>query len=842
MARKLRKLGNAGIQAPPPDPKIEDVSLADATRSRYLNYALSVITSRALPDVRDGLKPVQRRILYAMGADLSIKSDGRYVKSAAVIGEVIKSYHPHGDQSIYDALVRRAQPFALRYPLIDGYGNFGSIDGDPPAAMRYTECRLMSFAEELLNEMGQDTVDFRANYAATVDEPVVLPARVPNMLVNGATGIAVGMATNIPPHNLKEVIDALLLLVADRSTSLEKIVQVLPGPDFPTGGILVATKSELLNVYATGSGSLKVRGTWEVDPVKKNIVWVTSIPYAVQKDPLVEKIGDLIGRGQVPQLVNVKDLSTDDIRIQLELAPGATAEAAMAYLYKNTPLQTTFGVNLTCLLPADEASVPVPARLDLRSILLQFLDFRLQIVTRRLDYERRNLLRRIHNLEGFAILFDNLDEAIRMIRDSNGKSDALPKLCNRFGLSEQQSDAILETKLYKLGRLEILDIMAELEEARNRLAVIEGLLADEPARWKIVSNELEEVSELYADARRTLIDATPTVAAIEFRQEDYIVDEDSWLIVSRDGWIKRQKSFTDVAGIRTRDEDSVGWILRCRARLCATFFTNRGVAYTMRAHEILMTTGHGDPVQKFFAFDDGERLIGVVVHDPRCLPVHEEPPIKEDLPAEADGLGLWEGARAAQQLADTPLTQGLLVEDVLSTESLAEASAPPPGPYGVAVSAGGKCLRFSLSAHSLPSTRKGRQVMRPDVAGFENDEILNVFMSTGREHLCLATTNARVIIFAVWEIPVVGGAAKGVFAIKLAFGDRVLGFVLADKKREGLTVKSNRGAEQVIRSTRYPVTRRGGRGLTVMQRGGFEAIISEPVEPIPSLESIAGEA
>ena len=841
MARKLRKQGNAGIQAPPPDPKIEDVSLADATRSRYLHYALSVITSRALPDVRDGLKPVQRRIVYAMGADLSIKSDGRYVKSAAVIGEVIKSYHPHGDQSIYDALVRMAQSFALRYPLIDGYGNFGSIDGDPPAAMRYTECRLMPFAEELLNEMRQDTVDFRANYAATVDEPVVLPARVPNMLVNGATGIAVGMATNIPPHNLKEVIDALLLLVNDRETPLEKIVEVLPGPDFPTGGILVATKAELLNVYATGSGSLKVRGTWESDPIKKNLVWVTSIPYAVQKDPLVEKIGDLIGRGQVPQLVNVKDLSTDDIRIQLELAPGATAEAAMAYLYKNTPLQTTFGVNLTCLLPADEASVPVPARLDLRSILLQFLDFRLQIVTRRLNYERRNLLRRIHNLEGFAILFDNLDEAIVLIRDSNGKSDALPKLCDRFGLSEQQSDAILETKLYRLGRLEILDILAELEEARARLAVIEGLLADQKALWKIVSDELEEVSELYGDARRTRIDANTIVAAIEFRQEDYIVDEDSWLIVSRDGWIKRQKSFTDVAGIRTRDEDAVGWIQRCRARLSVTFFTNRGVAYTMRAHEILMTTGHGDPVQKFFAFDDGERLVGVVAHDPRCLPVHEEPPPKEDSPVEAEGLGLWDGARAAEA-ADGPVTQGLLMDDVLTAETPAEVSAPPPGPYGVAVSAGGKCLRFSLSAHALPSTRKGRQFMRPDPAAFENDEILNVFTSGGREHLCLATNNARVIIFAVWEIPVVGGAAKGVFAIKLAFGDRVLGFVLADKKREGLTVKSNRGAEQVIRSTRYPVTRRGGRGLTVMQRGSFDAIIQEPVEPIPSLETIAGEA
>jgi len=632
------------------------------------------------------------------------------------------------------------------------------------------------------------------------------------------------MATNIPPHNLTEVVDALLLLVKNRQTPLEKIVEVLPGPDFPTGGILVATPAELLQVYATGSGSLKVRGTWEVDAAKKNIVWVTSIPYAVQKDPLVEKIGDLISRGQVPQLVNVKDLSTDDIRIQLELAPGATAEAAMAYLYKNTPLQNNFGVNLTCLLPADEAAVPVPSRLDLRSILLQFLDFRLQIVTRRLNHERANLLRRIHTLEGFAILFDNLDEAIRIIRDSDGKSDAMPKLCNRFGLTELQSDAILETKLYRLGKLEIIDILAELEEARARLAEIEALLADEPARWKMVAGELREVQELYGDARRTRIEATPAVAAIEFRQEDYIVDEDSWLIVSRSGWVKRQKSFTDISGIRTREEDSIGWILRCRARLAVTFFTNRGGAYTLRAHEIVMTTGHGDPVQKFFAFDDGERLVGVVAHDPRCLPVHEEPP-KDVTTADED---------------EAQVKQGLLVDDVAEAAA-AEEDTTPAGPYGVAVTAGGKCLRFSLAAHGTPSNRKGRQFMRPDTAAFENDEVLAVVVSGGREHVCLATTNARVIIFGVWEIPVVGGAAKGVFAIKLAYGDRVLGFVLADKKREGLTVVSNRGAEQVIRATRYPVTRRGGRGLTVMQRGSFDAIKPEAIEPLPSLETIGNE-
>lgn len=836
MARRQRNRGQGGIEAPPPEPKVDDVTLADATRSRYLNYALSVITSRALPDVRDGLKPVQRRILYAMGADLSIRSDSRYVKSAAVVGEVIKSYHPHGDQSIYDALVRMAQSFSLRYPLIDGYGNFGSIDGDPPAAMRYTECRLMPPAEELLNELKQDTVEFRPNYAATVDEPVVLPARLPNLLVNGATGIAVGMATNIPPHNLAEVVAALKLLIKSRETSLDAIMEVLPGPDFPTGGVLVASKSEIANVYATGSGSLKVRGTWEKDTQKAAIVWVTSIPYTVQKDPLVEKIGDLISRGQVPQLVNVKDLSTEEIRIQLELAPGATAESAMAYLYKNTPLQTTFGVNLTCLLPADEAAIAVPARLDLRSMLIQFLDFRMEVVTRRLEHEKRNLERKIHILEGFAILFDNLDEAIRIIRESEGKSDALPKLCDRFNLTEVQSDAILETKLYRLGKLEILDILADLEQARARLAEIEALLADTAARWEIVDGELGELLKLYADERRTRIDHEGSAVAIEFRQEDYIVDEDAWVIVSRDGWVKRQKTFTDLASIRMREDDTIGWLLRATARQSVSFFTNRGIVYTLRTHEIMMTTGHGDPIRKFFNFDDGETIVGVISNDPRCLPTHAEPPPKmADEPILGDGKGLFEQPEVDSGQA----SQAMLVEELQPAEEQADDSVPPP--YAVAVSAGGKVVRFSIAAFTMPSNRKGRQFMRPDTTNFDRDEIIGVHASSGRENLCLATHHARVIIFPVWEIPVVAGAAKGVLAIKLGYDDRVLGFVLSDKKREGLTVKTSRGAEQVIRSTKFPVARRGGRGMVVLQRGSFDSIVSEPVEPVPA-EEIPAEA
>ncbi len=616
--RKGTGEGRGGRGAGRSSAVIEDVALAEATRSRYLNYALSVITSRALPDVRDGLKPVQRRILYAMWHDLHVTADSRYIKCAAVVGEVMKTYHPHGDQSIYDALVRMAQPFSMRQTLVDGYGNFGSIDGDPPAAMRYTECRLTPIAHALLSELRDQTVDYRPNYASTADEPIVLPAQYPNLLVNGVSGIAVGMATNIPPHNLKEVCNALIALLDDRELPLEKILKRVHGPDFPTGGVILTPAEEIRQIYAIGQGTIKLRGTYEPHPDRANALLITSIPYGVEKDALVERIGELISKGQVPQLTNVKDLSTDDIQILLELRSGANAEAAMAYLFKNSPLQINYSINMTCLLPSDGAEVAVPRRLDLKTILQQFLDFRLEVVTRRLRFELKNLLDRIHILEGFEIVFNNLDEAIQIIRASDGKADAAPKLIARFGLTEIQADAVLETKLYRLGKLEIRDIRAELAEKRKRAKEIQKLLDDEPARWEIIRGELKEIIQTFGDARRTRLEVP--AAPMEFREEDYIVDEDSWVIVTRDGWTKRQKSFTDVASIRVRDDDKVGWVYRARARQTITFFTDRGVGYSLRVNDIPMTTGHGEPIQKQFAFEDQEHIVGVICHDPRCLP------------------------------------------------------------------------------------------------------------------------------------------------------------------------------------------------------------------------------
>ena len=809
---KRKRGGPPGPDRRPAKTIVEDVSLAEVTRTRYLNYALSVITSRALPDVRDGLKPVQRRILYAMWADLGIRPDSRFVKSAAVTGEVMKSYHPHGNDAIYFALVRMAQPFMLRYPLIEGYGNFGSIDGDPPAAFRYTECRLMPIAEEMLAELNQGTVDFRPNYSATTEEPIVLPVQFPNLLVNGSSGIAVGMATNIPPHNLKEVCAALVAVLDNRELPPEKLSRYIQGPDFPTGGVILNTPAEIQRIYATGQGSIKLRGTYEKDPDRANYAIISSIPYGIEKDALVNRIGELIGEGKVPQLTNVKDLSTEDVRISLELRPGANLDAAMAYLFKNTPLQTNFGVNLTCLLPAEGAEVAVPDRLDLKRMLVYFLDFRLEVVTRRLQYELNNLLKRIHILEGFAIVFNALDEAIRIIRNSEGKADASPKLMDRFSLTFEQADAVLETKLYRLGKLEISDILAELEAKRSRAGEIEALLADEPALWKIIRSELKEISRAYGDERRTAFAAS--APAIEYREEDYIVDDDAWVIVTRDGWIKRQKSFTDVASIRVRDDDRVGWVYRSRARQTLTFFTDRGVAYTMRVNDIPLTTGHGETFRKGFALDDGEHLIGVACHDPRCLP-------------DADAV------------PPPPPTavQSLLHGELSTLNGDGPTDGVPPGPYAVTMTAGGKVLRFPLAMHAAVSNRKGRIFIRLDPT-FRDDRAVGVEVTDGNETVCLATRSARVLIFPVSEANVVAGAAKGVTGIKLKTGDQVIGFALAGKKREGLTVRTTRGGTQIVRATKYPVTGRGGLGFGILQRGSLDAIVHDDAEPVPPVESI----
>ncbi len=456
---------------------VQSVPLHEAAQSRYLNYALSVITARALPDVRDGLKPVQRRILYTMWQQ-RLTADAKPRKCAKVVGDVMGSYHPHGDTAIYDSLVRMAQPFSLRYPLVEGSGNFGSIDGDGAAAMRYTECRLAESSAELLTELNSETVAFRPNYDGTRREPVVLPARLPTLLINGATGIAVGMATNIPPHHLGEVCTALLKLLDNPDLSSTRLCKYIKGPDFPTGGHLLNTADELKQIYKSGSGTLRLRATWENGPATRNTrtVYLTSVPYGFNKAQIVERIAEIIVARKLPPLLDVTDESTDDVRVGLELKGDADPQMVMAYLFKHTPLQTNFSVNMTCLVPTEQDDVGRPERLDLHQVLWHFLHFRLEVVTRRLEHELAALQKRIHILEGFEKVFDALDAIIALIRASDGKTDAAVKIMRRFKLDADQTDAILELKIYRLARLEILIVQKELAERRGRARKIGGLL------------------------------------------------------------------------------------------------------------------------------------------------------------------------------------------------------------------------------------------------------------------------------------------------------------------------------------------------------------------------------
>ncbi len=758
------------------------MSLHEAAQSRYLNYALSVITSRALPDVRDGLKPVQRRILYTMWQQ-NLTADAKHRKCAKVVGDVMGGYHPHGDSALYETLVRMAQHFALRYPLVDGSGNFGSLDGDAAAAMRYTECRLARISDEILQEIEQQTVPFRPNYDGTKTEPVVLPSRIPNLLANGATGIAVGMATNIPPHNLTEVCQALVKLLDNPDLSTAQLCRWVKGPDFPTGGHILNSADEIKEIYRTGSGSIRLRATWERGPASRTgkTIYVTSVPYMVNKSLLVERIGDVVLGRKLPQLLDVRDLSTDDVRIELELKRDADEKMVMAYLFKHTPLQTNFAVNLTCLVPTENPEAGRPERLDLKQILWHFLHFRLDVVTSRLEHELEQLERRIHILEGFEKVFDALDEIIRIIRKSDGKADAAEKIITRFSLDAEQADAILELKLYRLARLEILVIQKELADKRKRARQIGTLLKDEAGRWTLVRDELADVQKAYGDARRSRIEEAEEV---EYSADDFIVDEDNVVLVSRDGWVKRQKEVRDLATTRLREGDAVLAAMAGSTRATVVFFTNAGVAYTARIIDVPASTGYGEPIQRLFKFKDGEKVVAAFSLDPRAS-----------------------GVITAKK----------------------EGEVPPV--HALAVTSDGYALRFSLEGFVEASTRSGRRYARP--AG--SSEVVGVALVTGDETAIAATRQARAMLCPVEEVNFLSGPGKGVILIKVGADDKVIGFMASTGDRNLMTVETSRGAEQTISTTKYEVTGRGGKGRELLQRGQFVRVVV-PEVPLPVLQ------
>ena len=783
-------------------------------QSRYLNYSLSVITSRALPDVRDGLKPVQRRILYTMSQQ-RLDFTAKHRKCAKVVGDVMGNYHPHGDSSIYEALVRMAQPFSLRMPLVDGSGNFGSVDGDNAAAMRYTECRMTAASSQLLDDLSTETVAYKATYDGTTREPVVLPSRIPNLLVNGATGIAVGMATNIPPHNLKEVCNALLKLLKDPEIKDYQLVanDAVQGPDFPTGGQIVNTKDELREIYRTGQGTIKLRGTATVVPAgtgkkgesaSNDILQIQSIPFTVNKAVMVERMSELVYSGKLPLVEEVRDLSTDEIRVDLVLKKGADPAKVLAYLYKNTPLQTNFNVNLTCLVPTENPEVGQPARLGLKEILWHFLHFRLDVITRRLANELASLERRIHILEGFAIIFDALDAIIKIIRNSDGKADAADKIMKRFppdrngkgGLDAEQTDAILELRLYRLARLEINLIRDELKDKQKRAREIRRLLAEATedtnasGRWQIVRGEIESLITTFGNdplaRRRSAIETVEEEA--EYSEEDFIVAEDCNVMITTDGWVKRQKQITDPSKSRLRQGDAVLTCLAGSTRSTIAFFSSLGVCYTARMIDIPASTGFGEPIQKLFKLKDGERIVTAISCDPRSLGDVAENPKKPDL-------------------------------------------CPPI--HGIAATSNGFALRFSLAPLVEPSTRSGRKYAKPSPGA----SVVGVYAIDGTETILAVTQACRAIVCPAEEVNYLSGAGKGVTLIRLAPGDHLLGFKPSTGDRDLMVVMTNRGAKKTISTAKYKTTGRGGRGTEIQKNGRIAEIVTLPPGAPPPLDS-----
>jgi DNA gyrase subunit A len=753
----------------PPLPFDAEIPLPEEARRRYLNYALSVITSRALPDVRDGLKPVQRRILFAMYQNLHLMPDAKFKKSASVVGDVIGKYHPHGDVAIYDAMVRMAQPFTLRAPLVDGHGNFGSLDGDAPAAYRYTEARLRPLAIELLSEIRKKTVDWRPNFDGVHFEPIVLPARFPNLLINGATGIAVGMATSIPPHNPAEVLDAALDAIDDPDADPLKSIK---GPDFPTGGLLLSSKRELREIYETGQGTMKLRGTYELEEGSRGAqtIVVTSIPWGLDKANVVTKIADVILERKLAALVDVRDESTDDVRIVLEIKRDADAALVMTYLFKHTPLEVTVPVNLTCLVPTANPEVTEPARLPLKIILRHFLDFRFATVKRRFEFDLAELQRRIHLLEGFLLIYDALDEAIRIIRKSDGKADAAGKLMKRFDLDDEQADAILETKLYKLARLEIDAIRAELKEKRVEAATIAAILKVPENLWAEVKGELGEIRETLAgEKRRTKVAAS--AGEPEYAAEAFIQYEETVAIVTADGWLKRQRELKDPKQTRLREGDSILAILQGSTKEMAVLFSTQGVAYVLRLNDVPPSTGYGEPVQKLFKFGDGERVVAALSLDPRVT-------------AEKD------------------------VRVLAATRK-------------------GFVLRFSVDAFREETTRSGRRFAKP--AG--EDEVVFAGVVEKGDVVALASEKGRAILFEAEEVPVLAGPGRGVIGMKVAGDDRIVGAALfgSDEKRASMSLENSKGTLYTL-TRRYEVVGRGGKGFEMIKRDRFVRVL--PPEPV----------
>ncbi len=761
---------------------IQTVSIARETHDRYLRYAMSVITSRALPDVRDGLKPVHRRILYTMYNDLRLVFDGRTVKCARIVGDVMGKYHPHGNLAIYDALVRMAQNWVMLVPLVHGQGNFGSVDESRPAADRYTEAKLAAIAEFLLRELRQETVDWRMNFSNDLREPVVLPAEFPNLLVNGSSGIAVGMATNIPPHNFGEVLRSCIALIDDPEITTARLMDKgVKGPDFPLGGKIVTDRSALRTIYEEGEGSIKIQAEWKFDSAaKKPQIIITSIPYNVDKGKLENDIGVIIETRKVPFLLGLTNETNDKegLRIALDVKPGTDPELVMAYLYRHTALQQNFAFNMTCLVPSADGTVK-PQQLGLKDILQHFLTFRLATVRRRFEFELAQLKKRIHLLEGFKIIFDALDKAIKIIRESQGKQDAADKLMKAFDLDDVQTNAILDSQLYKIAQMEIQKIIDELREKKREAKRIQDILASEKQLWSVIKDEFRVLEDKYAEKRRRTKMASEE-DRLEFDEEKYILRENANVVLTRDGWIKRVGRLASVEGTRVREGDAVIAVVPGSTLDNVVFFADDGSAYTMRINEVPASSGYGEPITKFFKIDDRVKIIAAESADERFVPANVKPAKKDD----------------------------------------------PAGPYLLVVTSEGFTLRAPFAPYRIASTKAGRRYVRME----ETARVVMVKVLGDEESIFLASKNAHVIHFSIDEINILSGSGKGVIGIKLDEGDVCLGGALVSNRHDALTVETSGGITKEFRRGAYPCVGRGGRGHEVVKRAELARVLPEAIE------------
>ena len=731
---------------------IQDVNLTSEMKESFIDYAMSVIVARALPDVRDGLKPVHRRILYGMN-ELGVTPDKPHKKSARIVGDVMGKYHPHGDSAIYESMVRMAQPFSYRAMLVDGHGNFGSVDGDGAAAMRYTEARMSKIALEMLRDINKNTVDFQGNYDDSEQEPVVLPARFPNLLVNGTTGIAVGMATNIPPHNLSEVIDATSLLMDNPDVTTNELMEVLPGPDFPTGG-LVMGKSGIRRAYETGKGSITVRAKVELTemPNGKERILVTELPYMVNKAKLIERISELHRDKRIEGITDLRDESSrEGMRIVIDVRRDVSASVVLNNLYKTTALQTSFGFNMLAIEKG------VPKILSLKRILENYVEHQKEVITRRTIFDKNKAEARAHILEGLRIALDHIDEIIAIIRGSQSDDEAKATLIERFEFSDRQAQAILDMRLRRLTGLERDKIENEYQELLKFIADLEDILARPERVIEIIKTELNDVRTKFGDARRTEL-LVGEVLSLE--DEDLIEEEEVVITLTNNGYIKRmansefraqRRGGRGVQGMGVHDDDFVKNLVSCSTHDTLLFFTNTGKVYRAKGYEIpeYGRTAKGIPVINLLGIDSAEKI-----------------------------------------------------QAIISVEGKAEA-----GKYLFFTTLKGTVKRTAVTAFS--NIRSNGLIA---ISLKEDDELVNVVTTNGNQKMIIGTHAGYSVTFDENTVRDMGRTASGVRGIRLRENDYVVGAAILDENKEVLVITEN-GYGKRTKASEYPVKGRGGKGI-----------------------------